>query len=85
MGLRIRPRLAWQVVGDETVIVDVEAGNMLGLDEVGSCLWPLLETHDESQLVVAVVERFEVDQDVALRDIRSFVQLLTDRGLVEAV
>lgn len=83
MALRIHPRLAWQTVDGETVIVDVEAGRMLGLDEVGSCLWPLLESCDEPQLVEAVVERFDVDAATAARDIRSFLRQLEDRGLVE--
>jgi hypothetical protein len=84
MSLRIHPRLAWQTVGEETVIVDVEAGRMLGLSEVGSCLWPLLESCDEAQLVAALVEHFEVDVQTATRDIRGFLQDLRERGLIEA-
>ena len=82
MPLRVDPQLAWQVVDGEAVIVDVEAGRMLGLSPVGSCLWPLLESHDESQLVDEVVQRFQVDDETARRDIRTFLAELRERGLV---
>ena len=82
MALRIAPRLAWQVVDGETVVVDVEEGRMLGLDGVAACLWPLLESCDVAQLAEEVVRRFDVDLATARRDVAAFVEELRERRLI---
>ena len=76
------PDTAWQVIGDEAVIINLAGARVLGLNPTGALVWSLLEEKDESEIAVAVAERFEIDAETAGRDVREFVALLRERGLV---
>ncbi len=57
-------------------------GRALGLNATGALVWSLVEERDEDGLVAAVVERFATDRDSARQDVRGFLTLLRERGLV---
>jgi hypothetical protein len=79
---RIDPRIAWQVVADTVVCVDVDSGMACGFNEVGSFIWPLLDGHDEAAIADRVAANFLVDPDTARTDVGSFLELLRERRLV---
>jgi hypothetical protein len=81
---RIAEPVAWQLVGDEAVLVDLGAGRAIGLNETGSFIWPLIERECEEGIVRAVVRRFRVDAEVARAEVARFVDLLSARGLIVA-
>jgi hypothetical protein len=76
------PTLAWQHVAGEAVIVDLEAGRTVGLNEVGSLVWSLMPERDEQGIADEVARRFDVDAAVALDDVREFLAGLAARGWV---
>jgi len=80
--LRRSPHTAWQTIGDEAVIMNLDGGRVLGLNPTGTLVWSLLEERDEDGLAHAVLERFDVDEETARADVRSFLALLRERGLV---
>ena len=80
--MRRSPDTAWQVIGDEAVIMNLAGARVLGLNPTGALVWSLLDEKDESEIAAAVAERFEIDAETAGRDVREFVALLRDRGLV---
>ena len=80
--LRVHPRIAWQVVAGEVILLDLDNGRAIGLNETGTFLWPLLGTQDEGDLLDALVREFEVDRDAARRDLDRFVTLLRENGFV---
>ena len=82
MPLRIDPRVAWQTVDGQGVVMDLVNGRVLGLNAVGSLVWSLLPDHDEPAIVDAVCGRFEVDADQARRDLREFLDALRSKQLV---
>jgi len=82
MPLRRSPDLAWQSIGEETVVMDLAGRRVLGLNAAGGLLWSLLEERDETALAGALVERFEVEPDRARDDVREFLASLGARGLV---
>ena len=82
MALRRHPDLAWQQIGDEAVVMNLGQGRVLGLNPTGTLLWSLVEERDEDGLVAALVERFATDADQARADVRAFLMLLRERGLV---
>jgi len=45
-------------------------------------VWSLVEERDEDGLVAAVVERFATEAAAAREDVRDFLALLRERGLV---
>ncbi len=82
MGLRRHPDVAWQTIGDEAVLMSLAEGRVLGLNPTGALVWSLVEERDEDGLVAAVMERFAADHERAREDVRGFVSLLRERGLV---
>lgn len=81
-GLRRSPDTAWQMIGDEAVVMNLAGSRVLGLNPTGALVWSLLEEQDEDGLVRAVSEQFAIDADAARDDIRAFLGLLRERGLV---
>ena len=82
MPLRRHRDLAWQQIGDEAVVMSLAERRVLGLNATGALVWALLEERDEDGLVAAVVERFATDERSAREDVRGFLSLLRERGLV---
>jgi len=83
VALRRHPDVAWQRIGDEAVLMNLASqGRVLGLNPTGSVVWSLLEERDEDGLVAALVERFATDDGRAREDVRDFLALLRERGLV---
>jgi len=80
--LRRHPEVAWQTIGDEAILMSLEEGRVLGLNPTGALVWSLVEERDEDGLVAAVVERFATEGVQAREDVRSFLSLLRERGLV---
>ena len=80
--LRVHPRVAWQVVAGEAILLDLDNGRAIGLNETGTFLWPLLGTQDEGALLESLVREFDVDRDGAGRDLDRFVTLLREHGFV---
>ncbi len=82
MPLRRHRDVAWQRIGDEAVVMSLGEGRVLGLNPTGALVWSLIEERDEDGLVAAVVERFETDASSARADVRAFLGLLRERGLL---
>jgi hypothetical protein len=82
VALRRNPDAAWQTIGDEAVVMSLPEGRVLGLNATGALVWSLVGERDEDGLVAAIVERFTTDRDEARQDVRSFLSLLRERGLV---
>lgn len=82
MALRRHPDVAWQTIGDEAVVMSLAEGRVLGLNPTGALVWSLVEEQDEEGLVAAVVDRFLVGTESAREDVRGFLSLLRERGLL---
>ena len=82
MTLRRSPETAWQMIGDEAVVMNLAGARVLGLNPTGALVWSLLDELDERGLAEAVAERFAIDADAARDDIQAFLGLLRERGLV---
>lgn len=82
--MKVHPRVAWQFVGGQAVLVDLDEGRALALNAAGSLLWSRLEERSESELVAALQEEFGIDAERAAADVRDFLALLERRGFVTA-
>jgi hypothetical protein len=85
VALRRHPDVAWQTIGDEAVVMSLAEGRVLGLNATGALVWSLVGERDEDGLVAAVMERFATDRERACEDVRAFLGLLRERGLVVEV
>ena len=78
-----------RVVGGETLIVPIrgkvgDLASIYSLNRTGSLIWRLLECPKSlSELVTAVAKEYEVDTELADRDVRNFVREMTSVGLVD--
>lgn len=82
MPLHRHREIAWQQIGDEAVVMSLAEGRVLGLNPAGALVWSLVEERNEDGLVAALVERFAIDERTAREDVRGFLTLLRERGLV---
>jgi hypothetical protein len=78
----VAPRLAWQVIDGEAIVIDLGQGRTLGLNATGSLVWSLLAAHDEDAIAGEVARRFAVTPEVARRDVHEFLTGLADQGLL---
>jgi hypothetical protein len=74
--------VAWQTVQHEAVLVDLSAGNTLGLNATGSFVWKHLEEDNVDGIAARVAEEFSIDVDSARRDVEAFIEQLISRNLV---
>ena len=73
-----------QEVDGEMVLLDMESENYFGLDEVGTAIWQAMQEKETLQEVLeALLEQYEVEEDVLERDLAEFVGKLLESGLIE--
>jgi hypothetical protein len=80
----VRPasHVAWQVIDGEGVLMDLRAGNALGLNAVGVFVWSRLATLTPDEIVLGVAQEFRVERETAQRDVEAFLADLQARGLL---
>ena len=67
-------------VGDEAVNFD----GIKTLNETGAFLWKQIEQGmDEENIVKALMDEYDVDEETAKNDVGEFVKLLINNGLIE--
>jgi len=75
-----------QQVGEEMVLLDLEAGVYYGLDPVGRRIWELLTEHRRLRVVFeTIAEEYDVTPEVLQQDLLQLVQELQARGLTQVV
>lgn len=81
--LTIPPQVMSRLVGDETVLLNLESGLYFGLDGVGQRIW---ETVSEGkalrEAVATIVDEYEVERAQAEADALAFAKTLVERGLL---
>lgn len=67
----------------EAAILQLESGIYYGLDGVGARVWNLIqETRTIHEVLVTLLEEYDVDPDLCEHDLLALLQELTDHGLV---
>lgn len=75
--------IPWRIVEDEAVLLDLEEGELLRLNQVGAEIWGALDgMRTVDDLVEHVEAVFHVSPRRARRDIRRFVNQLRRRDFV---
>jgi len=82
-SLAVDPRVAWQTVDGQAVVMDLAEGRVLGLNPLGSFVWTLLSRGaDVAAITGAVTERFDVEPARAREDVLAFLGQLRERRLI---
>lgn len=82
MPIALQPRLAWQVIDGEGIVLDLCRRRALGLNATATFLLPRLANADEESLAAALAAQFEVTPETARADVRTFLAELRRRGLL---
>jgi hypothetical protein len=70
-------------VGSEVLLLDTEADRIHQLNQTASLIWLRCdESGSAEEIARLLVERFEVDWDVAMEDVLSTLRLLSELNLV---
>lgn len=70
-------------VEGELVALDLERGECFGMDQIGSAVWAIAaEPVTIAQIAESLTERFDVERERCLADIRPFVGDLIAEGLL---
>ena len=77
-----------EVAGNYIVVAVGEAvkgfNGVINLNETGAFLWKQLqEGATEEQLKAAMLEEYDVQEDVAQNDIKAFIDKLNEKGLLD--
>ncbi|MDA3971869.1 MAG: PqqD family peptide modification chaperone [Desulfobulbaceae bacterium] len=79
---RVKGKLSTELDG-ETVILDMESGGYLGLDEVGTCIWNnIAEDISVKKLVEILLAEFDVAEDVCWSDLELFLSDMVENNLI---
>ncbi len=87
--MKIKENFMLRKVADCYVVVPIGAAvadfnGMINLNEAGAFLWQLLENDTtEDDVVAAMLEHYEVDEEVARNDVRKFIAQLNDANLLD--
>ena len=82
--LRKSPKIAWQIIEDETAIVTLHDTTLHILNSTGTRIWQLLDVKKSiAELVDAICEEYDVTRERAEKSIRRFVKELVLRGILE--
>jgi hypothetical protein len=79
-------RVLVRVLGEESVLLNLESESYFGLDAVGTHMWNVISS--APNLAAALEElagEYEVERDDLRRDLSSLVRELADAGLVRLV
>ena len=83
--MMIKKQGDWLVakVGDELVMMSAEKGNYLGLSEVGSRIWELVEApRTIEDLCTHLVTEFDVTPDICRTEVEAFLEELAKHGAI---
>jgi hypothetical protein len=84
---RIRLRdgaVEWRELDGEIVALDRQRSEYLAVNRTGAAVWPLLaQGASREELLERMTERFDVDGEIAERDLQAFLDSLVERELLE--
>lgn len=87
--MKIKSGFVLKTIGDNHIVVPVgtqtvDFRSMITLNGSGAFMWQLLtDNRTEAELLDAMLAEYEVDADLARRDIAAFIQKLRDNDLLE--
>ncbi len=69
---------------DEVVMMSVENSEYYNLNPVGAKIWELLDNSPSfSGLIDKLLEEFNVDKDLCIKDTSEFLEELRSKGLID--
>ena len=78
-----RPEVVAAEIDGAVLLMNVESGEYIGISGVGGFIWGLLEVPVTfGQLILEILDEFDVDEVSCRTDLERFLRELVDRGVV---
>ena len=76
-----------RIIGEQAYVLDPSKGQLERLNEVGSYTWALIEKGQFriDKLCASITKAFEVDEDVARKDLIEFIEILRRKQMVDLI
>lgn len=79
----VSDHVLFQILGDDTVLLDLSSGTYFGLDPLGTRIWQLAQQRGRLAAVLErLVEEFDIDRGRAETDLLAFVDELARERLL---
>jgi coenzyme PQQ biosynthesis protein PqqD len=76
-------RVPWRIIEDEAILVKVDSGEVIHLNEVAAEIWRTIDGKRKiSEIVDHIQNDFDVDREQAEKDTLEFIKSLSDKNLV---
>jgi hypothetical protein len=70
-------------MGNETVLMDMNSGDYLGLNEVGSSIWKIIvEPKSVSEICTALMEKYDVDAPTCEAETLKYLSQLVAENMI---
>lgn len=77
-------KIAWRLIEEEAILLDLEEGEVLRLNPVGAEIWNAIDgSRTVEEIVAHMCHTFEVSHRTARRDVHRFLKRLLRHELVE--
>lgn len=78
--------ILWKLIEDKVVLLDMDEGRAITLNEVGSHIWTSLEGQKaQEELAQGVISAFDIDEDTAKKDTNFFLNDMIKRDLIKII
>jgi hypothetical protein len=78
-----KQNLSHLALSDDGFLFDPTSGHMYTLNSVGTfILKKLIEHYAHDQVIAAVIEEYDVPEDVLSRDLEQFYYFLSEQGII---
>ncbi len=78
--------ILWRLIEDKVVLLDMDEARAIMLNDVGSHIWMALEKQKtQEELVHEVTTAFDIDEDTAKKDTRSFLDEMIRKDLIRVL
>lgn len=86
--MRIKEGFVLRQVADSYVVMnlgsEISFNGMLTLNESGALLWnTILEGNDADGLVTALLNEYDVSEEIAKKDVAAFIEKIKGAGILE--
>ena len=70
-------------LGDEMVMMNLENGNYIGLNDVGRDIWEHIDGQASiAEMITKIVEEYDVSEEECAKDILEYLNEMHTKGLV---
>lgn len=70
-------------VDGELVMMSIETGDYVSMNETGKIIWELLEQDKTvNELIALLVQQFDVDQEIVKNDVVPFIEQMKTKGIL---